>query len=187
MKTKYDWRSIPYWAQYVALDSDGDMCAYESKPEMHSSGLFWKKHIGGNCLKIKNIGPCENWQDSLEERPHLNGAKYDWRNIPDWVSYVAIQRNGDKFGYDVAPVLHGTGYWVSYIGQSYLLENVGPCENWKDSLERRPNVLGTKEEIEDVVKMVLLDNGIDYGTEVRFFNIASDCAEAIIRRLGIKP
>ena len=114
-------------------------------------------------------------------------TRYNWRNIPDWVSYVAIDSNGDKFGYDVAPELHSSDCWTNNIGQSCLLENIGPCENWKDSLEERPKTLGTKEEIEHVIKMVLLGNGIDYETEVRFSNIASDCAEIIIRRLGIKP
>ena len=114
-------------------------------------------------------------------------TRYDWRNTPDWVSYIAVQKNGDKFGYDVAPVLHKTGYWVSYIGQVFFLDNVGRCENWKESLERRPKVLGTKEEIEDIIKFVLQDEDTDCGHEILCSVIASRCAEQIMERLKLKP
>ena len=114
-------------------------------------------------------------------------TKYDWRNIPDRVYYVAIQRNGDKFGYEVAPVLHETGYWVSYVGQVFFLDNIGPCENWKDSLEKRPDTLGTKEEIETIVKFILQDEDTDCGNEVLCSVIASRCAEQIMERFNLKP
>lgn len=117
----------------------------------------------------------------------MKSSKYDWRNIPDWISYVAIDSNGDKFGYEVKPKLHIGGFWAKYIGQSYLLGNVGPCENWKDSLERRPKVLGTKEEIEDIVKSVLQDEDTDCGNEIICSVIASKCAEQIVERLKLKP
>ena len=117
----------------------------------------------------------------------MKKPKYDWRNIPDWVSYIAIQRNGDKIGYEVEPVLHGTGYWVSYVGQVYFLDDVGPCENWQDSLEERPKVLGTKQEIEQIIKFVLQDDDTDCGNEALCSVIASRCADQIMERLKLKP
>ena len=114
-------------------------------------------------------------------------TKYDWRNIPDWVSYVAIERNGDKFGYEVAPKLHIGGFWAKYFGGSIFLDNIGPCENWKESLEKRPNTLGTKEEIETIVKLVLQDEDTDCGNEVLCSVIASRCAEQIMERFKLKP
>ena len=114
-------------------------------------------------------------------------TKYDWRNIPDWVSYVAIERNGNKFGYEVAPKLHIGGFWAKYFGESIFLENVGPCENWKDSLEERPKTLGTKEEIETIVKFILQDEDTDCGNEVLCSIIASRCAEQIMERFNLKP
>ena len=122
-------------------------------------------------------------------------TKYDWRNIPDWISYVAIDSNGDKFGYEVKPKVHISDRWTNNIGdcwtnnigRSYLLENVGPCENWKDSLEKRPKVLGTKQEIEQIIKFILQDEDTDCGHEVLCSVIASRCAEQIIERLKLKP
>ena len=115
-------------------------------------------------------------------------TKYDWRNIPDWAQYIAIDSYGTKMAFEREPHAHHKGsFWVSYVGQSFLLENVGHYENWKDSLEKRPDTLGTKEEIETIVKFILQDEDTDCGNEVLCSIIASRCAEQIIERFKLKP
>lgn len=114
-------------------------------------------------------------------------TKYDWRIVPDWVNFIAIDRTGDKFGYEVKPKLHIGGFWAKYIGESILLENIGLCENCKESLEKRPKTLGTKEEIEVIVKFILQDEDTDCGNEILCSVIASRCAEQIMERLKLKP
>ena len=114
-------------------------------------------------------------------------TKYDWRNIPDWISYVAIDSNGDKYGFEIEPEIHSSDCWNNNVGQYCLLDNMGPYENWKDSLEKRPDTLGTKEEIEQIVKFILQDEDTDCGNEVLCSVIASRCAEQIMERLKLKP
>ena len=114
-------------------------------------------------------------------------TKYDWRNIPDWVQYVAVDKDGEMFGYEKDPQYHLQGIWGKTNGRYCLLKDFTPCENWKDSLEERPKTLGTKEEIETIIKFILQDEDTDCGNEVLCSVIASRCAEQIMERFKLKP
>ena len=114
-------------------------------------------------------------------------TKYDWRNIPDWAQYVAVDSYNQKMAFEREPYLHIGGFWATYTGESCIIENVGSCENWKESLEKRPDILGTKQEIEQIIKFILQDEDTDCGHEVLCSVIASRCAEQIMERLKLKP
>lgn len=114
-------------------------------------------------------------------------TKYDWRNIPDWVNVIAIDEDGQMYGYKKKPKYHAFGIWYKASNKYCLLEDFVRCENWKESLEKRPKTLGTKEEIEGIVKFILQDEDTDCGNEVLCSVIASRCAEQIMERLKLKP
>ena len=115
-------------------------------------------------------------------------TKYDWRNIPDWVQYIAIDSYGTKVAFEREPNIHTGGFWVSYVGESCFLEQVEEfSKNWDNSLEKRPDTLGTKEEIETIVKLVLQDEDTDCGNEILCSVIASRCAEQIMEGFKLKP
>jgi hypothetical protein len=114
-------------------------------------------------------------------------TKHNWRNIPDWAQYVAVDSYGQKMAFEREPHIHTGGFWVSYTGESCLIEQTESAEKWDNSLEKRPKVLGTKEEIEQIVKFILQDEDTDCGHEVLCSVIASRCAEQIMERLKLKP
>lgn len=117
----------------------------------------------------------------------MKSSKYDWRNIPDWAQYIAIDSYGHKSAFEREPNIHTGGFWVSYVGESCFMEQVESSENWDNSLEKRPDTLGTKEEIETIVKLILQDEDTDCGNELLCSSIASKCAEQIMERLKLKP
>lgn len=117
----------------------------------------------------------------------MKSSKYDWRNIPDWVQYIAIDSYGNKCAFEREPHHHIGGFWASYTGESCLIEEGCSCENWDGSLEKRPEVLGTKEDIETMVKLILQQEENYCGDELRCSAIASKCAEQLIELLKLKP
>jgi hypothetical protein len=62
---KPDWKDAPEWAQYVAMDEDGDWYWYELKPELLDT--CWLQSVSGQFDLVRF--PFPEWQDSLEERP----------------------------------------------------------------------------------------------------------------------
>jgi len=57
--------SCPPWANYLAMDIDGDWFWFENKPNARHSG-WWGS--GGECCRAG----ISNWRDTLEERPVHN-------------------------------------------------------------------------------------------------------------------
>jgi len=72
MKTKHNWVNVPKWAQYQAVDEDGDLYAYEKKPML--SGSFWLFDNGVECSRIGKADPTD-WENSLEQRPPLDDTR----------------------------------------------------------------------------------------------------------------
>ena len=72
-KQKYPWHLAPEWAMWAATDKNGDRTFFEGEKEPSINWLFPDEWLPGAILKrakeIDNIGPCENWKDSLEKRP----------------------------------------------------------------------------------------------------------------------
>ena len=68
---KPDWNDAPEWANYLARDSDEEWCWYENKPYAqhyyYEEGGHW---VGANDGRIMYIECDDEWDKSLEERPH---------------------------------------------------------------------------------------------------------------------
>lgn len=59
---KIDWDSAPEWANYAAMDEDGDWFWFENEPR-HSRAVWYAE---GKCKFIGN--PATNWEETLTKR-----------------------------------------------------------------------------------------------------------------------
>lgn len=62
---KPDWKDAPEWANYLAMDVDGQWHWYEAKPETHASDNGWWSVKG----RMYFAGRGAAWMDTLEHRP----------------------------------------------------------------------------------------------------------------------
>ena len=62
---KLPWDQAPEWAQWAAMDADGEWWWYENEPEI--SHILWR-HTNG-LLYCFNFPPCTNWRESKRQRP----------------------------------------------------------------------------------------------------------------------
>jgi hypothetical protein len=67
---KIDWTAAPDWAQWAAIDGDGDVWCYEDKPKLGRGEWYllgdWR--IGFICFTPNSA----NWRESLRQRPSAN-------------------------------------------------------------------------------------------------------------------
>jgi hypothetical protein len=65
------WEKLPDWAEWVARDRDGTICAYDEEPECRGDDWVFG---GSHCTRIDDfpgivqIGTCD-WKDSKQRRP----------------------------------------------------------------------------------------------------------------------
>jgi hypothetical protein len=65
MKSKYDWINVPNWVNWIATDSDGEVCGFEEMPISYDDYMWYgRKHI-----YLSFVRPVDNWKESLEKRP----------------------------------------------------------------------------------------------------------------------
>jgi hypothetical protein len=62
---KPDWKDAPEWANYLAMDEDGEYYWFADVPQQGLAS--WRSKDDSNVLlaEIEGIG----WRNSLEERP----------------------------------------------------------------------------------------------------------------------
>ena len=71
-KTLYDWSKAPEWANWAAMDGDGEACWYKEKPETDEEYDIW-----GTAKQYENadetitIYRSVPWDQSLEQRPGI--------------------------------------------------------------------------------------------------------------------
>jgi hypothetical protein len=67
-------------------------------------------------------------------------SRYDWSKALAWASFAATDANGVVFWYAEKPHIDKAGAcWnIHGDGQYYLVDNVGPCAEWRNTLEARP-------------------------------------------------
>lgn len=76
------------------------------------------------------------------ERNMQMERKYNWKDVPDTVEYIATDENGFAFGYVGRPItgyLH-SGFWYGGGDSVFILwasENQFNSTNWRNSLEER--------------------------------------------------
>jgi hypothetical protein len=60
---KPNWENAPEWANYVAMDYDGDWWWFEYKPSMAHN--IWKANLG----RYERMTDCDEWKRTLQSRP----------------------------------------------------------------------------------------------------------------------
>ena len=56
------------------------------------------------------------------------------KEIPNWVNWLAQDKDGSWWGFSVEPHQHHMGWYENEIGNYILLEKQNINENWKNSL-----------------------------------------------------
>lgn len=71
MKIKINWNEIPNNYKYVAVDEDGEMLAYETKPEPRVRESWVVSYWNGHPFKYLGKVNLNNidWRDTLTRRP----------------------------------------------------------------------------------------------------------------------
>ena len=65
-------------------------------------------------------------------------SKYDWSDTPHWINWVFTDQDGDVFGCDNKPCTND-GFHGSPSQDNWdWLYTLDPTEDWRDSLEQRP-------------------------------------------------
>jgi len=68
LPTSPDWSTAPEWAQYFAIDKDGQMgWFYEKRPIKKVLKNMW--YSSGFKKPLSNAFDATNWQNSLQKRP----------------------------------------------------------------------------------------------------------------------
>ena len=65
------WREAPKWAEWAAMDEDGEWYWYDGKPLVGSVAYLWFLPGSGD-RELKFTAPPfpGDWKDSLQRRPH---------------------------------------------------------------------------------------------------------------------
>ncbi len=69
MKTKFNYKDVPDWCRWIAVDEDGACFAYEKKPVKVKGdyGGYWNGDgiTDGDQLHLYKGEPPKNWKDEL--------------------------------------------------------------------------------------------------------------------------
>lgn len=63
---KPDWKDAPEWANFLAMDADGDWYWYMAKPQIECPTDSYWANVGRYQKAGHTINP---WQETLERRP----------------------------------------------------------------------------------------------------------------------
>lgn len=81
-----------------------------------------------------------------QQKYDCTNTLYNWNepSIPDWVEWIAIDGDGEVFGYEVMPEQKKIYWLFSHCEYEHLDTNIvqdGGDTFWKDTLEQRPEKL----------------------------------------------
>ena len=62
---KPSWKDAPEWAQYLAMDENGEWWWYSEIPAVMSDNSTWTIGLCQTGARVRNPG----WRDTLEKRP----------------------------------------------------------------------------------------------------------------------
>lgn len=67
-------------------------------------------------------------------------SRYDWSKAPDWAMWAGTDRNGKSYWYIKEPHINSSDseWWLSSDSREWQEFACGPCPDWRDSLEYRP-------------------------------------------------
>lgn len=98
---KPDWKNAPDWANYWAMDWNGQCCWYENLPVKDFSS--WRTKDGMSKIIATN------WEDSLEPRPSSRVQEDD---IAIDITYYGIFGNLIALGYSPEFALKKAQKWL---------------------------------------------------------------------------
>lgn len=158
----------PAWAQYAAVDADGDAYWYDTKPPLREA--TWSS-IGADHVKQITHGNTKlrydssDWEHSLIERPavapklthdvfsysNLNEWTYVIRSqvehgktytrCPEWARYAAVDQSGAVCVYDTKPVLRRTDWYPDSGGRCAVVCNEDKWALRFDTIEWRNSLI----------------------------------------------
>ena len=65
-------------------------------------------------------------------------TKPDWKDAPEWASYLAMDRNGCWWWYEFKPTIFlNEDEWVKVGGRAEAFPSSN--DDWRDTLEMRPD------------------------------------------------
>ncbi len=125
---RVDWTVAPAWANYSAMDEDGEVYWYQYEPEIDYESKMWKDVID-TCLVER---ASNDWEHSLEIRHvHNSDGIRIVRDKPTWARYKATNMDGSAYWFENKPYYTGMD-WRSDVGRSTHI-----CiDNWKELLEK---------------------------------------------------
>ena len=65
-RLKPSWKDAPEWAEWIAMDDDGEWNWHMTKPSIISPAYHW---IASN--RIRPVSVIDGWKDTLERRPEV--------------------------------------------------------------------------------------------------------------------
>jgi len=89
----FNWSLCSSWANYVAMDKDGEWWEYEEKPSSYTTMFLATK--GESNILFTEPCPPSNWEDTLMERPKQIGQPTPHPHkdlIIAWANGAKIQR-----------------------------------------------------------------------------------------------
>jgi hypothetical protein len=128
---KPDWKDAPYWAKFLAQNTDGRWFWHECAP-------FWLEgdwhSYGHSCMAGKGepqIGLCEpSPQAAIASKPN-------WKDAPEWAQWLAQDASHSWYWHELEPEPED-GVWESdglcraasedITVRCGLMGEVGPCE-----------------------------------------------------------
>lgn len=187
-RVEVDWDNVPEWANYAATDSNDEVWVYEHQPSIGERS-WGRVSQGRTWLYMASYLGCVNlgWKDSLIERPAIRGGiemneddKINWAagDIPEWANYAATDDTGAVYVYADMPKI-GDGAWHNILESDYAYYGSDPSttriENWRDSLQTRPNMQTlTVEEVRHLLTIRLshphipIDDLIKYRSDTEY-------------------
>lgn len=143
----FSMKECPEWAEYAAVDADGNAYWYDGKPM--PIGAAWYQ---GGGYRASQIGPrydASDWKNSLIERfvinplPKLTLKVFATNECPEWAQYAAVDSDGVAYWYADKPepnlCLGGWNNTGEHIVQRLTLYY--DSTDWEHSLIERPAVV----------------------------------------------
>ena len=141
---KIDWSKAPDWAQWLAVDGDGEKFAFESKPSLNRTGTVWMPCTSTSEREFLSKGPRpEDCSKELYERPKKADLEIDWAEAPDWAQWLAVDAIGSAYWYRERPKPRADGIrqwdfsFDSYGNFAYAFDVEQP-EDFTQALYERP-------------------------------------------------
>lgn len=106
---KIDWvTEAPGWAQWLAVDYDGEAYWFENKP--FANRYMWDMEEGDIEFAFSTQVP-DAFTEALYKRPGKAKLEIDWTKAPEWAKWLAVDASGSAYWYRDRPKEHNEHIW----------------------------------------------------------------------------